>query len=162
MSVMDKVRNIAMTVLDPHFHDKDVELRYLRELNESKATPSAKPRTAYRIFDQFGEWRGYSYCCECGTEYEFHSPEDVYTTHKCGCGHDFNILKAAGVPSQCPPQKVIEYLTKLAIRPRIGGAPRRPNVMDIWPKDDGIQYTGSAAGNDDDPFAGGPGFSSPR
>jgi hypothetical protein len=134
-SIFERVRNVAMAAFSPSYLSEKTELQYLRQLYDGNGG-NVRPNTWYRILNQGGQHVGFSYSCACGMEYQLLQPFEWFRPYTCSqCKNPFELLRAAGVPQNCPPHKFEEHLRKLPVRPRLGGK-QQPSAIDTWASGD--------------------------
>jgi len=139
-SLLDGLRNAVIEILRPGTRQQFGEHETLRQLYESSNAQAILPNTWYRLHNPKGDCVGFSYVCNCKTEYQLLSAFEWMRDYKCrACGAKLDLLKHVGIKNadgeiKPRPEDWERMFAKLTIRPRLAGK-AHPRVFDTWAND---------------------------
>jgi hypothetical protein len=150
-SLLDGLRIAVVEILRPGTRQQLGEREVLRQMYEASNTRATLPNTWYRLHNHAGDCVGFSFVCNCHTEYQLLSAFEWMRDYKCkACGAKFDLLKHTGIKTadgeiKTRPEEWERLFARLPIRPRLAGGPPRPRAFDTWSRNnsDEVQWDGA-------------------
>jgi hypothetical protein len=143
MGLLDRIKTTITGALAAPANESR-ELSYLRQIYQQQG--GVQRNSFYRILNQSGDNVGFSFVCNCGTEYQLLHVADWLRQNTCPtCKTQFDLLKACGITTETPTAQWPQFFAKLPARPRLSGSKPRSPYIDTWGNDnaDTVQWGGS-------------------